>query len=180
MRQAHMQSALEDTSRSPSPEPITHAEEQRALRSETIAAFQTAVDEDDEEDGLLVPREKTLDEREREEEEYRDFLQREVGVDLKDIITVDPSSIREPTPEPESSEENSDEEPAAGESKSKSRKRKERKQKLKAKTQPKKETEQEFLMKSVLTSTLRTRTDALQLHPRSSMDRQNGGQGTYL
>ncbi|KAF8911661.1 KRI1-like family C-terminal-domain-containing protein [Gymnopilus junonius] len=58
-----------------------------ALRRETIAAFHGAV-AGVEGDDFLVPREKTQDEREREEEEYRAFLEREVG-NLKDLVSVD-------------------------------------------------------------------------------------------
>ncbi|KAJ7643238.1 KRI1-like family C-terminal-domain-containing protein [Mycena rosella] len=87
IRAANLQSAL--LSRSPSPErvdaPVTHVEEQRRLRDETIAAFH-AVDGDEEED-FLVPREKTMDEVAREEEEYRQFLEKEVG-DLRDLVDV--------------------------------------------------------------------------------------------
>jgi protein KRI1 len=91
MRQHVLQSVLNPTSRSPSPEPLTHAKEQEALRSETIAAFHTAVDvnDDEDEEDLLVPREKTKDELEREEEEYREFLQREVGENLDELIRVE-------------------------------------------------------------------------------------------
>ncbi|KAI0692163.1 KRI1-like family C-terminal-domain-containing protein [Cytidiella melzeri] len=91
MRQHALQSVLNPTSRSPSPEPLTHVKEQEALRSETIAAFHTAVDadEDEDEDELLIPREKTKDELEREEEEYREFLQREVGENLDELIQVE-------------------------------------------------------------------------------------------
>lgn len=71
-------------------------EEQQVLRNETIAAFHGAVagededeDESDEGGGLLVPREKTKDQLEREEEEYRAYLEKEVGSDLKDLITVE-------------------------------------------------------------------------------------------
>jgi len=89
---------LEGESRSPSPElgKPTHVEEQQVLRNETIAAFHGAVagkDEDgnesDEGGGLLVPREKTKDELEREEEEYRAYLEKEVGSDLENLITVE-------------------------------------------------------------------------------------------
>ncbi|KAI0343514.1 Krr1-domain-containing protein [Trametopsis cervina] len=91
MRQHALQSALNPESRSPSPQPLTHVKEQEVLRSETIAAFHTAVgaDADEDEDDLLVPREKTKDEVEREEEEYREFLQREVGEDLRELIQVE-------------------------------------------------------------------------------------------
>ena len=40
-------------------------------------------------DGLFVPREKTKDEQEREEEEYQAFLEREVGEDLQALVTID-------------------------------------------------------------------------------------------
>src|ERR1700731_611025 len=96
IRQVALESALHPDSRSASPEPETHAEEQRALQDETIAAFHTALRgddgngvEDDDDDTLLVPREKTKDEMEKEEEEYREFLQREVGGDLETLITVE-------------------------------------------------------------------------------------------
>ena len=78
-------------SRTPPPEdeqhPLTHVEEQEILRRETIAAFHGAVDSQVEDD-FLIPREKTQDEREREEEEYRAFLEREVG-DLREVVSVD-------------------------------------------------------------------------------------------
>jgi protein KRI1 len=86
MRQVVLDSVLNKTSRSPSPNIIPHIEEQRALRNETITTFHQAVDGDDD---LLVLREKTKDETEREEEEYREFLQREVGEDLADLVTVE-------------------------------------------------------------------------------------------
>ncbi|KAL0955705.1 hypothetical protein HGRIS_001925 [Hohenbuehelia grisea] len=93
LRQVALDAVLNPTSRSPSPSPapITHHEEQRHLRDETIAAFHQAVpgDGDDDDDDLLVPRSKTKDEIELEEEEYRAFLEREVGPDLKNLVTVD-------------------------------------------------------------------------------------------
>jgi protein KRI1 len=72
-----LNSVLNPTSRSPSPEPLTHTQEQATLRDETIAAFHKNIGED--EDDLLVPREKTKDELQLEEEEYKSFLEREVG-----------------------------------------------------------------------------------------------------
>ncbi|KAF5354624.1 hypothetical protein D9756_005653 [Leucocoprinus leucothites] len=88
LRQAALEAQLAP-SRSPSPEPLTHVQEQTALRNDTISAFHTAATHsEDDEDDLLVPREKTKDEQEREEEEYRTFLEREVG-DLKEIIGVE-------------------------------------------------------------------------------------------
>ncbi|KAF8953200.1 KRI1-like family C-terminal-domain-containing protein [Flammula alnicola] len=90
LRQVNLEAML-NASRSPSPEeerrPLTHAEEQEALRKETIAAFHGAVAETGD-DEFLIPREKTKDEREREEEEYRTFLEREVG-DLRELVSVD-------------------------------------------------------------------------------------------
>ncbi|EAU91884.1 hypothetical protein CC1G_04651 [Coprinopsis cinerea okayama7 len=86
-------------SRSPSPEPNlpTHVEEQRALRDETIAAFHSAVPEDDDVDDLLIPREKTKDEIEAEEEEYKAYLARQVGEDLQDLISLRGNSDDEST-----------------------------------------------------------------------------------
>jgi protein KRI1 len=89
LRQAALESALNPESRSPSPEPLPHVEEQRTLRNETIAAFHHAVDDQDNDGGLFVPREKTKDEQEREEEGYKAFLEREVGGDLQALVTVD-------------------------------------------------------------------------------------------
>ena len=92
IRQHALASVLEDVtgSRSPSPAPLTHVQEQKKLRAETVAAFHTAVkSEDEEEEDLLIPRSKTKDEIEREEEEYRAFLEREVGEDLSGLITVE-------------------------------------------------------------------------------------------
>ena len=68
---------------------MTHVQEQKALRDETIAAFHVAVAPAEDDDDLLVPREKTKDELEQEEEEYQEFLKREVGQDLKGLITVE-------------------------------------------------------------------------------------------
>ncbi|KIY52343.1 hypothetical protein FISHEDRAFT_70028 [Fistulina hepatica ATCC 64428] len=105
LKQVILQSALDagTGSRSPSPVPLTHVQEQQMLRDETIAAFHTAVDANDvEEDDLLVPREKTKDELEREEEEYKAFLEREVGDDLAGLITLDdaePFSVAKDEPE---------------------------------------------------------------------------------
>lgn len=76
------------STRSSSPEapspPPTHVAEQAALRAETIAAFHssaadTGYAEQQEEGGLFTLREKTKDEVEHEEAEYREYLEREVG-----------------------------------------------------------------------------------------------------
>lgn len=87
------------TSRSPSPAPFTYAREQEELKKETVAVFKNAVaasDDEDDEDDFLVPREKTKDEIVREEEEYREFLQREIGpnVDIRELITVEDDTER--------------------------------------------------------------------------------------
>lgn len=79
-------------SRSQSPEndfprPLTHVDEQEVLRKETIAAFHNAIPEG-EGDDFLVLREKTKDELEMEEEEYRAFLEREVG-NLRELVELD-------------------------------------------------------------------------------------------
>jgi protein KRI1 len=92
IKQQNLEAALRPESRSQSPEPLTHVKQQEELRKETIAAFHTAIDGVDDEDDLLVPREKTKDELEREEEEYQEFLKREVGQDLRELITVDEES----------------------------------------------------------------------------------------
>ncbi|KAJ6593337.1 KRI1-like family C-terminal-domain-containing protein [Mycena capillaripes] len=98
IRAANLQSALLSRSPSPerAPEPVTHVEEQRRLRDETIAAFHAA--EGDEEEDWLVPREKTMDEVAREEEEYRHFLETEVG-DLRDLVDVGGDAAAEPSQE---------------------------------------------------------------------------------
>ncbi|KZV91710.1 hypothetical protein EXIGLDRAFT_836921 [Exidia glandulosa HHB12029] len=85
----HALNAVLSGSRSPSPVPEgpTHVEEQQALRDETIRAFTQAADA--EEDDFLVPREKTKDELEMEEEEYRAFLEREVGEDIAGLVEVE-------------------------------------------------------------------------------------------
>lgn len=138
IKQQNLEAALHPDSRSPSPEPMTHVQEQEALRDETIAAFHTAVDGtgDDDDDDLLVPREKTKDELEREEEEYQEFLKREVGTDLRELITVEEGSSAL-LPE----EQQADKKKAKKEKKDKKSKEKSKKSKTEA--------DQEFLMKYV-------------------------------
>lgn len=141
MRQVVLESTLNPDSRSPSPEPLPHVEEQRALRDETIAAFHEAISEEDE-DGLLVLREKTKDEREMEEEEYRAFLEREVGGDLRDLVVGD-------IPGAEDAQDAEDEDG----DKEKAKKKKKKKSKPATDVPPEKskqESDQEFLMKYVL------------------------------
>ena len=61
----------DEGSRSPSPEPVkpTYVEEQQQLRDETINAFHGTIitNEGSDDDDILVPREKTKDEVEKEE-----------------------------------------------------------------------------------------------------------------
>jgi protein KRI1 len=80
-----------DESRTPSPGPKTYVKDQELLKQETILAFKEAVSSDCDDDEFLVSREKTKDEIEQEEEEYREFLEREVGqiADIKELITVE-------------------------------------------------------------------------------------------
>lgn len=165
IRQHALASALDTNSRSPSPEPETHVEEQRRLRDETISAFHTALSRDDEDgdddDELLVPREKTKDEVEREEEEYRAYLEREVAEDIEALVTVEEDTVGvRQTPAEVAEEENV----------SKAKKKKKSKGKEKEKKQ---ETDQEFLMKFVSiyarSCQLANHGDA-QLYPESRMD----------
>ncbi|KAF8331256.1 Krr1-domain-containing protein [Amanita rubescens] len=147
LRQVAFETVLEGESRSPSPgfgKP-THVEEQQVLRNETIAAFHGAVagededgDESDEGGGLLVPREKTKDEMEREEEEYRAYLKKEVGSDLEDLITVEKVND-----EFAQAEKSSDIEVDA---KKKKKKKKSKESKVKSKEQE----DHEFLMSYIL------------------------------
>jgi len=135
----HALNSILDGSRSPSPSaPLTYAKEQELLKDETVRAFKEAVpsDDSDSEDDLLVPREKTKDELELEDEEYRDFLQREVGkeINLKELITVE-KDVEVPQPDEEDDEV-----------KLKKKEKKKRKDKSK-KEKRSEETDQDFLVK---------------------------------
>lgn len=121
---------------------MTHVQEQEVLRQETIAAFHGAVDKVGDEDDFLIPREKTQDEQEQEEEEYRAFLEREVG-DLKELVTVDVDDV---------SEKEKKEEEVESEEEGDETKKKKKKKKSKRGTEVKKtkaEKDQEFLLKCV-------------------------------
>ncbi|TEB38070.1 hypothetical protein FA13DRAFT_1785905 [Coprinellus micaceus] len=142
IRQQNLDAVLHG-SRSPSPEPAapTHVQEQEALRSETIKAFETAVGDDN--DDFLVPREKTRDEVELEEEEYKTFLEKHVGDDLKDIIQIEPRTAEE--------EEGSQADEEEDGEKRKDTKKKDKKKKDKGKARKNKEEEdQEFLLNYIL------------------------------
>lgn len=118
--------------------------EQAALRKETISAFHTAVadpSDSDDEDDLLVPREKTKDELEHEQEEYRDFLAREVGEDISKLITIENADAGDEGGESPKNELTKEVENKKGEKKKKKRKEKSKKSK--------EEEDHEFLMESV-------------------------------
>lgn len=141
---------LNPSSRSPSPEAedptLTYTQEQEVLRKETIAAFHHAAETAGDEDDFLIPREKTKDEQEREEEEYRAFLEREVG-DLKDLVSVEVRAEEDAESIHEEEEETAEK-----------KKKKKKKSKKAAEETPKKskaEEDQEFLLKCVLILSIR-------------------------
>ncbi|KAF4598798.1 hypothetical protein EYR38_007206 [Pleurotus pulmonarius] len=139
LRQVALEEALNPDSRSASPEPLTHVQEQEVLRKETIAAFKDAAS-GDESDDLLIPRSKTKDEIEQEEEEYRTFLQREVGPDLANLVTVEAGVMAQ--------EEDDD---LLEEAEAEGKKKKSMKSKgAVAQNKPKEEADQEFLMNYIL------------------------------
>lgn len=129
---------LETNSRSPSPEPKprTHVQEQEALRNETISVFHHAVEPADEDDDLLIPREKAKDELEEEEEEYQEYLKREVGEDISGLITIEENSTIV--------DKREEEEEVVSEKKKKKKKSK------KGKQEESQETDQGFLMNYIL------------------------------
>ncbi|KAF8510488.1 KRI1-like family C-terminal-domain-containing protein [Gautieria morchelliformis] len=140
IKQHALSSMLHAASHTPSPEPeaITHDQEQVKLRSETISAFHHAVDETAD-DGLLVLREKTKDDVEREEEAYQEYLKREVGEDIRDLVTIEDDSVATRVHDEDGGE--------AGESVPKAKKKRKSR---KGKEQETPETDQEFLMNYIL------------------------------
>lgn len=90
---------------------------------------------------MLVPREKTKDEVEREEEEYREFLKREVGENLGELIRVEKDGDGGVLDVKEEEVEEEEE----GKGKKKKRKSKEKD----GKGKKKEEEDHEFLMKCV-------------------------------
>ncbi|KAG8903821.1 hypothetical protein FRC00_014474, partial [Tulasnella sp. 408] len=103
----------------------TYAEEQEALRRETISAFHDAIDEDGEDDdGLLVLRKEFKDDVDEEDEEYRAYVQKEVG-DIKQLLWVDEEARAAVRPDDEDEEG----EQAIAESSKKKEKRKKKKKK---------------------------------------------------
>ncbi|KAF8740413.1 KRI1-like family, partial [Rhizoctonia solani] len=133
---ALLESGSRPTSPTSDPAPLTHAQEQAALRDETISAFHNAVKED-EADDLLTLREGVKDEAEQREEEYRDFLQREVGEDISQLLWVEEGGVKIKEDDTNLAE---DDQAKKEERKKKRAKRKEHKQ----------ETDEEFLMNYIL------------------------------
>ncbi|TFK74652.1 Krr1-domain-containing protein [Pluteus cervinus] len=161
LRQLNLANAISPaSSRSPSPAPLPHVEEQKLLRKETISAFHQAIDskgsDNEDDDDLLILREKTKDEIEREEEEYRQYLEREVGSDLDELVTVEP--ISEPAKQDNVGADGEEEGEEDRDKKKKKKKKKKGKEKeviaessggpVKKKT--KEEEDHEFLMNYIL------------------------------
>jgi protein KRI1 len=88
---------------------------------------------------LLVPREKTKDEMEHEEEEYQEFLKREVGHDLSDLITVEPTDTKASMVLQEENEE--------GKKKKKKGKKERENDKINGRSKNKEDEDHQFLMK---------------------------------
>ncbi len=95
---------------------------------------------------MLVPREKTKDEVEREEEEYREFLKREVGENLDELIRVEKDGDGGVLDDVKEEVEEEEKEEGKGKGKKKKRKSKEKD----GKGKKKEEEDHEFLMKCVL------------------------------
>lgn len=82
----------------------TYAEEQEALRRETISAFHGAIDGDEgDDDGLLVLRREFKDDVDEDDEEYRAYVQKEVG-DIKQLLWVDEEARAAVRPDDEDEE----------------------------------------------------------------------------
>ena len=147
------------TTRSSSPDapspPPTHVAEQAALRAETIAAFHSgdAADagyaEQQEEGGLFTLREKTRDEVEQEEAEYRAYLEREVGP-LEKILDLGEEEKAEKWTLPQDEEDVHVHVPLGEAEDSRKKKKKKGKQIV----EKREETDREFLIKCVDLSTL--------------------------
>ena len=88
---------------------------------------------------MLIPREKTKDELQREEEDYHEFLRREVGEDLHQLIEVDQDVI--------GIHENVLNGEGEGEGKKKKKKKDKGKEEVKGQSKTKEKEDQEFLMK---------------------------------
>ncbi|KAI0300435.1 KRI1-like family C-terminal-domain-containing protein [Multifurca ochricompacta] len=134
------------------PSPSTHVAEQAALRAETIAAFHfstverglDANDMEQDEGGLFTLREKTKDEMEQEEAEYRAYLEREVG-SLEKILDLGDNGKGETRPKGEE-----DAQPHHSEKEIGKGKRKRKKRVKSAVGEETKELDQEFLINYIL------------------------------
>ncbi|KAJ3267088.1 KRRI-Interacting protein 1, partial [Borealophlyctis nickersoniae] len=79
LKDFHRQKLLEggaeaDEEENGAPQPLSHAEEQEKLKQELKAAFHAFGEDEDEDGEFMTIRQKSKDELEREEEEYRNFL----------------------------------------------------------------------------------------------------------
>ncbi|KAH7907347.1 KRI1-like family C-terminal-domain-containing protein [Hygrophoropsis aurantiaca] len=153
IRQVALESVLHAGSRSPSPVALPHVEEQKLLRNETRQVFHGAFKADDDE--LLVPRERTRDEIEQEEEEYRTFLEREVGEDLGKLVVVAGDEHESEMDIPITKSDTGDVQiqesgPEKKKKKDKKSKPKEHERKGKEKEKSKQEEDHEFLMNYIL------------------------------
>ncbi|KAK4057571.1 Kinetochore protein Spc24 [Microbotryomycetes sp. JL221] len=76
--------------------PVTHWQEQQALKEEVKRAFMADDDDDDEQGDLLVQRDKSQDELQREEREYAQFLKQNAGGKaVKDALDAEDRFLRE-------------------------------------------------------------------------------------
>ena len=76
--------------------PMTHRQEELALRDEVKKAFMGTEDDDDDEDDLLVKRDKTQDERDKEERDYAQFLKTNAGGKaVQDALAAEDKFLRE-------------------------------------------------------------------------------------
>ncbi len=74
----------------------TFAQESIALKDEVTRAFAEAGSDDEDMDGLLVRREKTQDEREKEDEEYEKFMKENGGDrEIEDALEQEEKFLRE-------------------------------------------------------------------------------------
>ena len=79
----------------------TFAEESLLLKDEVTRAFAEAGSDDDDMDGLLVRREKTQDEREKDDAEYERFLKANAGDrEIEDAMEQEEKFLRESVPIP--------------------------------------------------------------------------------
>ena len=109
-------------------------------------------------DDLLIPRSRTCDEIELEEEEYKAFLEREVGEDLHNLVTVDTNEAVGVSGDVKTVEDGDQKHEVKKKKKGKKEREKEKEKKddvhcekalKKSDKKSKEETDKEFLMKYV-------------------------------